>query len=64
MAENNTKKRFSRTVRIWPEPKERLQKVQRRMADKEGREVTEAELVSKAVAAFCKREEPKLGITV
>jgi hypothetical protein len=62
MAQQTQKKRFSKTVRIWPEPKERLQKVQRKMADRESRDVTEAELVSKAVEAYCTKEERKLGI--
>jgi hypothetical protein len=50
------------TVRIWNEPKERLQKVREAKAKKERRIVSEAELVSKAVEALCTKEEKRLGI--
>lgn len=50
------------TVRIWKKPKERLQKVVETKTEREGRPVSEAELVSKAVDALCKKEEKKLGL--
>lgn len=52
----------STTVRIYEEKKARLQKVARRKADQEDREVTEIELVDKALTDFLAHEEPKLGI--
>jgi hypothetical protein len=62
MTGENAKTKDSTTVRIWTDPKKRLQNVVREKAAKEKREVTEIELVSKAVDALCKREEKKLGI--
>jgi len=62
MATHQQKTGSGSTVRIWDEPKERLQKVREAKAKKEKRLVSEAELVSKAVDALCDREEPKLGI--
>lgn len=50
------------TVRIWSKPKDRLQRVVEKKTEKEGRPVSEAELVSKAVDALCDKEERKLGI--
>lgn len=63
MEEETQKTQDSTTVRIWREPKKRLAKVARQKAAIENREVTEAELVSKAVEIFCTKEERKLGIT-
>lgn len=62
MAEQTQKSVTGTTVRIWNEPKKRLQKVRIKRQDKEGRPVSEAELVSKAVEAYCTKEERKLGI--
>lgn len=62
MAEQPQKQGSGSTVRIWSEPKERLQKVVEAKAKKERRLVSEAELVSKAVEAFCDKEEKKLGL--
>lgn len=62
MAEQTQKAVSGSTVRIWNEPKERLQKVRERKEKKERRPVSEAELVSKAVEAYCTKEERKLGI--
>jgi hypothetical protein len=62
MSEETTKTKESTTVRIWTEPKKRLQDVVRKKAAKEGRDVTEQELVSKAVVALCEIEEKELGI--
>lgn len=52
----------SAVVRIWREPKKRLGKVIARKTKKEGRPISEAELVSKAVDQYCSKEERKLGI--
>jgi hypothetical protein len=49
-------------VRIWDKSKERLVKVVEKKIEKENRNVSEAELVSKAVDMYCAREEKKLGI--
>jgi hypothetical protein len=62
MSEGNTKTQKSTTVRIAGKVKKRLQKVARRKADVEEREVTEQELVNVAVDALCAKEEKKLGI--
>jgi predicted nucleotidyltransferase len=62
MAEQTQKGGPSKTVRIWLKPKERLQKVIMEKSYQEKRTVTEAELVSEAVSALCKKEEKKLGI--
>lgn len=63
MAGQSQKHGDSTTVRIYKNPKARLQKVVRARALKENRNVTEAELASEAVEVFCAREERKLGIT-
>jgi hypothetical protein len=62
MAEQSQKAVTGTTVRIWNGPKKRLQKVREEREVKEGRPVSEAELVSKAVEAYCTKEERKLGI--
>lgn len=62
MAQQPQKTKESTTVRIWMEPKKRLQNVARKKAARENREVTEAELTSMAVDQFCTKEEKKLGI--
>jgi hypothetical protein len=62
MDEETQKSGSGSTVRIWTEPKGRLKKVREAKAKKEKRLVSEAELVSKAVNAYCDKEEPKLGI--
>jgi hypothetical protein len=63
MAEGTQKWAGSEVVRIWREPKERLEKVREAKEKKEKRPVSETELVSKAVEKFCDKEEPKLGIS-
>lgn len=62
MAEGNTKTKDSTTVRIWTEPKKKLQDVVRAMAAKEKRDVTEQELASKAVEEFYDRKKKALGL--
>lgn len=62
MAGNRQTAQETTTVRIAGKVKERLQKVVRRKSDREDRDVTEQELVSKAVLALCEVEERKLGI--
>jgi hypothetical protein len=62
MADGTQNKKKSTTVRIWTDPKKRLQDVVREKAARERRDVTEIELVSMAVDAFCKKEEKRLGI--
>jgi hypothetical protein len=62
MAEQTQKQASGGTVRIWREPKKRLAAVVEKKSEKEGRIVSEAELVSKAVEAYCTKEERKLGI--
>ena len=52
----------STTVRIWTDQKKRVQKLSRKKTDREDREVTECEIVSAAVDAYCAKEEKKLGI--
>lgn len=62
MDEETQKTASGSTVRIWTKPKERLQKVREAKAEKEKRLVSEAELVSKAVDAYCDKEEPRLKL--
>lgn len=62
MANESPKNSSSAVVRIWREPKERLLKVIDRKSKKEGRPISEAESVSKAVEQYCRKEERKLGI--
>lgn len=62
MANETPKNSSSAVVRIWREPKDRLGEVIKKKAKKEGRPISEAELVSKAVNQFCNKEERKLGI--
>jgi uncharacterized hydantoinase/oxoprolinase family protein len=62
MADGTQKTQDSTTVRIWRKPKERLQNVVREKSAKEKREVTEMELASAAIEAYCTKEERKLGI--
>lgn len=62
MGGTTTKQASGTTVRIWAKPKGRLQVIREAIAEKEDRIVSEAELVSKAVNAFCDREEKKLGL--
>lgn len=50
------------TVRIWRDSKKRLAKVIEKRSEKEERNISEAEMVSKAVNQFCTKEEKKLGI--
>lgn len=50
------------TVRIWRDPKERLQNVIEKKSERERRPISEAEMVSKAVDMLCDIEEPQLGI--
>lgn len=56
------KTKSSTTVRIWKEPKERLQNLAWTKSMKEKRTVTEAELSSLAVEQYCTKEEKKLGL--
>ena len=62
MMNETPKNSSSAVVRIWREPKERLLKVIDRKSKKEGRPISEAESVSKAVSQYCQKEERKLGI--
>jgi predicted DNA-binding protein len=50
------------SVRMRPETKERLEKVMHEKSLKEKRRVTELELASAAIEAYCAKEEKKLGI--
>jgi hypothetical protein len=61
MGEEAQKTKISTTVRIYAEPKDRLQKIVWKKTFKEGRKYTEAELVSKAVDDLCEKEERKLA---
>jgi predicted transcriptional regulator len=62
MADGTTKTDKSTTVRIYEKTKERLQKVARKKAAREDRDVTEVELADQAVAEYLSKEEKKLGI--
>jgi predicted transcriptional regulator len=62
MADGTTKTDKSTTVRIYEKTKERLQKVVRKKAAREDRDVTEVELADQAVAEYLNKEEKKLGI--
>jgi hypothetical protein len=62
MAQGTQKSKKYESVRIWEEPKKRLEKVMHEKALKENRRVTEVELASAAIEDFCKKEEKKLGI--
>lgn len=62
MGNDSQKTSSGSTVRIWKEPKERLQKFIKAKSKKERRLVSEAEIVSTAVDMLCSIEEPKLGI--
>lgn len=62
MRQETQKQASGSTVRIWAKPKERLVKVIELKSKKEQRIISEAEMVSKAVAALCTKEERKLGI--
>lgn len=64
MAEQRQKTQKSTSVRIYLGTKERLEKVVRKVAANEDRDVTETELVSQAVDQFCSKAERKLGIKV
>ena len=62
MGTQTQKKVSGSTVRIWTKSKERLAEVVKEKSEREGRIVSEAELVSKAVNMLCAKEEKKLGI--
>jgi hypothetical protein len=62
MTDQSQKTQESTTVRIAVEMKKRLQKVVRHKTAAEDRDVTEQELVSKAVETLCEIEEKQLGI--
>lgn len=62
MTSETQKSTTSETVRIWAKPKERLVKVAEKKTEREGRPVTEVELVSKAVDLLCDIEERQLGL--
>lgn len=62
MAQESQKATPSEVVRIWREAKEQLVELQEATSKKEQRPVTEAELVSKSVRAYYKKEKRKLGI--
>lgn len=62
MSEGGQKSKKYESVRIRPKQKEQLVKVMLEKALKEKRRVTEVELASSAIAAYCKKEERKLGI--
>lgn len=63
MAQEGQKTKKYESVRIWPKPKERLEKLMltKRLRNP-GEKVTEVELASAAVEAYCTKEERKLGI--
>jgi hypothetical protein len=50
------------TVRVPMTEKLRLQKIVRKKSDLEDRTISECELVTRAVATLCTKEERKLGI--
>lgn len=50
------------TVRVLANEKVRLQRLTRRKANIEDRTVTEGELATIAIAAYCRKEEKRLGI--
>lgn len=62
MAEQPQKTVSGSTVRIWDEPKKRLQEMVEARARKERRPVSEAEVVSKAIEALYKKDKKKLGL--
>lgn len=62
MAEQPQKQVSGSTVRIWDEPKKRLQEMVEAKTRKERRPVSEAEVVSKAVEALYKKDKKKLGL--
>ena len=62
MGKSKSKAISGKTVRIWIEPKKRLQKFIAAKAKKERRIVSEAEIVSTAVDMLCDIEERKVGI--
>jgi hypothetical protein len=63
MGQESQKAAASEVVRIWKEPKKRLQEMREAKAKKEQRPVSEAELVSKAVDALYSKERTKLGLS-
>ena len=62
MGQESQKLAGSEVVRIWKEPKKRLQEMVEARTRKERRPVSEAEVVSKAVEALYKRDKKKLGL--
>jgi hypothetical protein len=62
MSKDSTKAKPSTTVRIAADTKKRLEKVVRKMSDKQDRNVTELELADEAVTEFVEKFEKKLGI--
>lgn len=62
MAEQTQKGGPTKTVRIWTNEKEDVQKVIAERISREKRMVTEAELLSPVIKAFVRREKRKLGI--
>ena len=63
MGKEGQKTKKYESVRIWGEPKKRLENIILRKALKEGRRVTEVEMASKAIDLLCDKEERKLGIS-
>lgn len=62
MIDETPKTVASAVVRIWKEPKKQLLEVIEAKTEREGRPISEVEVVSKAVNQYCKREKRKLGI--
>lgn len=62
MAEDTTKMGKQTTVRIYEETKDRLQKVVRKLAANEDRNVTEIEIAEEIMQKELPKYERKLGI--
>lgn len=63
MADEPQKRSFPEVVRLAEDAKKNLVEVSSKRTEREGRPVSEAELASKAVNQFCKKEKKKLGIS-
>lgn len=62
MANQTAKQATGYMVRIWAESKKRVREMVEAKTEKEGRPVSEAEIVSKAVDALHKKSRKTLGI--